>query len=43
VDLKQQCRGELLRDDLDGPGEMILLTDDSVAMITRDALRQIWF
>jgi hypothetical protein len=43
VDLKDGCRAKLLRDDLDRPGEMVLLTDHSVAMIMPDALREVPF
>lgn len=43
VDLEDRCRATLLRDDLDRPGEMVLLTDNSVAMITPDALREVPF
>lgn len=43
IDLENGCRAELLRDDLDRPGEMVLLTDHSVAMILRDALREVSF
>jgi hypothetical protein len=43
VDLEDGCRAKLLRDDLERPGEMVLLTDHSVAMIMRDAVREVPF
>lgn len=43
ANLNDNCRAELIREDLDQPGEMALLTDTSVAMITREALREVAF